>query len=249
MAEDVFKLLQDSSAAEKVRAMELLCQGSAEAYGTEDALGRVEEFLEHFEQRGEVPRPFWMKAFVDFLHSFPCRYRAVVLLISLLFDGSLMPRSQALGAAKAAKLCCGLQLKLGRLDMAQEHGQRAYEAFRKARRRLDEAESLKLLCQVLWKRGEHKAALRQAEVARQLFRDLEKPLEEVSCLYIQAENAVRHAVQEGLEINKINKELPPREARQALEKALRAAEAGLKLLRRSQPSLHAELLCAKAQAT
>ena len=156
-------------------------------------------------------------------------------------------RAQALGVAKAAKVCCGLQLKLQRLDMAQAHGQRAYLAFRKARRRLEEAESLKLLCQVLWKKGEHKAALRQAELCRQLFREAQGPVEEEACcLQIQAENAVRHAVQLGLTVDP--KEVPAREARNALDKALRAAEAGLRLLRRSEPLLHSELLCAKAQA-
>jgi len=158
-----------------------------------------------------------------------------------------------LGVAKASQLSAELQLKLEHFDGAQEHALKAMESFRKARRRKEEAETLKLCSQVLWKKSEYKAAARHAEQAREKFRDLDAKEEEVSCLYIVAENAVRHAVKQGAKVSvSATADPAPREARTALEKSLKAAEAGLKLLRftslTKNPELHGELLCAKAQA-
>lgn len=152
--------------------------------------------------------------------------------------------------AKALKLLAELQLKLEFFDVAQQEASKAMEIFRKAQRRKEEAETMKLCSQVLWKKHEYKAAARHAEQAREKFRDFDAQEEEVSCLYIVAENAVRHAVQQGAKVQ--STEPAPREARTALEKSLKAAEGGLKLLRvtslTQHPELHGELLCAKAQA-
>ena len=57
VAEDALRLLPEASEEEKVRAMELLCQGS-QANGLEEALSRAEEFLEQFEQRNEVRKSY-----------------------------------------------------------------------------------------------------------------------------------------------------------------------------------------------
>ncbi|CAJ1409337.1 unnamed protein product [Effrenium voratum] len=153
------------------------------------------------------------------------------------------------GLAKASLLCAQLQLQQD-LDSALDLALRAADACRKGRRRREEAAAVKLCSEVLWKKAEHKAAMAQAEKARALFRDLEDMEEEIACCYLAAENAVRLAAQEGARAK--SNEPAPREARVALEKSLKAAEAGLKMTRIASlmraPELHGQLLCAKAQA-
>lgn len=158
------------------------------------------------------------------------------------------------GAAVAAKLCAELQLKTNRFDEAKQNALKAKEAFRKARQKKEEAEALKLCSQVLWKKNEHKAASKMAEEARGMFRQFEAAEEdEVCCLYVQAENSARHAAEEAAQEGSVQPDKPAsKKVRTALDESLKAAEAGLKILRfaslAQNPELHGELLCAKAQA-
>ena len=68
-------------------------------------------------------------------------------------------------------------------------------------------------------------------------------------MYMISENAVRLSVKEGAKI--FSEEPVPRQARDALEKGIKLAEAGIKLAKThgltTAPELMGSLLCARAQ--
>ncbi|CAE7471221.1 HERC2 [Symbiodinium pilosum] len=145
-------------------------------------------------------------------------------------------------------------MEMGDYETALQRAQKASTIYHQERdlferQKREEADARYLCGEIFWKRGDHKAAINWAERARASYRELEQTEDEVLCLYVVAENAARLASQEGARVE--DSQPPPRAARDALEKALKSAEAGLKLLRVSacvaHPELHGQLLCARAQ--
>lgn len=226
-----------------------ISRGRLDAGDLSKAMGVARDAWELLQDQGPSPEKVQS---MEILYEAKLREGGLEEAVSLVeeFRDHFESTQDVVSLAKALKLLAELQLKLESFDVAQHEASQAMEVFRKAQRRKEEAETMKLCSQVLWKKNEYKAAARHAEQAREKFRDFDAREEEVSCLYIVAENAVRHAVQQGAKVQ--STEPAPREARTALEKSLKAAEAGLKLLRvtslTKHPELHGELLCAKAQA-
>jgi len=153
------------------------------------------------------------------------------------------------GLASSLLLSSILQLRLGKADVATQLANRAQSLFNEEGDMKGEADALKTLGELYWKKSEFKAAVRMGERARALYREVEFTDGELACMYMISENAVRLSVQEGA---KVREEPKPRAARDALEKGLKLAEAGLKMARASPqattPVLRGALLCARAQA-
>ncbi|CAE7527587.1 HERC2 [Symbiodinium natans] len=155
----------------------------------------------------------------------------------------------ARGQAKAMLRCAQLQLEMTDYEAAFQSAQKACNIYHQERQKSEEADARLLCGKVLWRKGDHKAAVNWAERARTAYRELEQTEDEVACLYVVSENAARLAAREGASLE--NPEPAPRSARDALEKSLKSAEAGLKLLKVTTsafPELHGQLLCARAQA-
>ena len=108
---------------------------------------------------------------------------------------------------------------------------------------------MKMQAEIAWKKNEFKSAIRFAEKGRALYRELGKTEGEIACMYMISENAVRLSVKEGAK--SFGDEPIPRQARDALEKGIKLAEAGIKLAKNSAlstaPELMGSLLCARAQ--
>jgi len=212
VAEDAWEMLhgsKDGALAEKVSAMEVLCDATVQLGEPEAALNRALEFRDYFARKGDVR-----------------------------------------GQAKAALRCAQLQSEVEDYEAAHASAQKAYDMYRKDGQKKEAADAMQLCSKILWKKSDYKAAVTWAERARPAYRDLDRTEDEIACLYIVAENAARLAQQEGAKVAAV--EPPPRVARDALEKSLKAAEVGLKLLRVTAavqwPELHGQLLCARAQA-
>ncbi|CAE7457601.1 MLNS [Symbiodinium sp. CCMP2456] len=156
----------------------------------------------------------------------------------------------ARGQARALLRCAQLQLEMGDYETAFQSAQKACNLYHQERQKREEADA-KLLCsKIFWRKADHKAAVTWAERARAAYRELEQTEDEVACLCVISENAARLAAREGASLDA--SEPAPRAARDALEKSLKSAEAGLKLLKvaaaAAAPELHGQLLCARAQA-
>jgi len=157
--------------------------------------------------------------------------------------------SDARGEGYAVLIAASMLFKLQRFDEALKLGQRAQSLFNEENDMKGEADALKLNGEMQWKKNEFKAAVRLGERARALYREVEKPQGEVACMYMIAETSVRNSVKEGAKI--YSDEPMPRPARDALDKGIKVAEAGIKMARHSDmsaaPELIGSLLCARAQ--
>ncbi|CAE7277543.1 HERC2, partial [Symbiodinium necroappetens] len=154
----------------------------------------------------------------------------------------------ARGQARALLRCAQLELEMGDYETAFQSAKKACNLYHQERQKREEADA-KLLCgKIFWRKADHKAAVTWAERARAAYRELEQTEDEVACLCVISENAARLAAREGASLDA--SEPAPRAARDALEKSLKSAEAGLKLLKvhTAAPELHGQLLCARAQA-
>eukprot|EP00930_Biecheleria_cincta_P083907 TRINITY_DN7340_c0_g3_i1.p1 TRINITY_DN7340_c0_g3~~TRINITY_DN7340_c0_g3_i1.p1 ORF type:complete len:816 (-),score=214.10 TRINITY_DN7340_c0_g3_i1:128-2374(-) len=138
--------------------------------------------------------------------------------------------------------------KLDDEDAAMSQVQRAQVVFSEQGDAKGEADTLKMLGDLSWKKEEFKAAIRYAERARALYREAENLDGEVACMHMISENSIRLSVKEGA---RIYSDTPiPRQARDALEKGIKMAEAGIKIARcgiLTTPELLGSLLCARAQ--
>eukprot|EP00930_Biecheleria_cincta_P083909 TRINITY_DN7340_c1_g1_i1.p1 TRINITY_DN7340_c1_g1~~TRINITY_DN7340_c1_g1_i1.p1 ORF type:complete len:816 (-),score=228.71 TRINITY_DN7340_c1_g1_i1:563-3010(-) len=157
-------------------------------------------------------------------------------------------REDGRGEGYSLLLLATAMFKLGNEDASLSHAQRAQALFSDEGDAKGEADSLKMIGELHWKKNEYKVAVRYGERARALYREAEKLDGEVACMYMISENAVRHSVKEGA---RIYSETPvPRQAKDALDKGIKIAEAAIKIARSGNlaaPELLGSLLCARAQ--
>jgi tetratricopeptide (TPR) repeat protein len=141
-----------------------------------------------------------------------------------------------------------VMLKLDSEDAAMSHVQRAQVLFSEQGDAKGEADTLKMLGDLSWKKSDFKAAIRYAERSRALYREAENLDGEVACMHMISENSIRLSVKEGA---RIYSDSPiPRQARDALDKGIKMAEAGIKIASSgilTTPELLGSLLCARAQ--
>lgn len=149
----------------------------------------------------------------------------------------------------ALLIAATLEFKKGNVEEAASYNSKAQAIFGEESDMAGESDALKMNAEIQWKKNEFKSAIRFAEKSRALYRELGKTEGEIACMYMISENAVRLSVKEGAKI--FSEEPVPRQARDALEKGIKLAEAGIKLAKNNglatAPELMGSLLCARAQ--
>lgn len=149
----------------------------------------------------------------------------------------------------ALLIAATLEFKRGNVEEASSYNTKAQAMFGEESDTSGEADALKMSAEIQWKKNEFKSAIRFAEKSRALYRELGKNEGEIACMYMISENAVRLSVKEGAKI--YSEEPIPRQARDALDKGIKLAEAGIKLAKNTglatAPELMGSLLCARAQ--
>jgi len=169
--------------------------------------------------------------------------------LSLEFKEIFEQQEDMAAFAHALLICATLEFKKGNVEQAASYNTKAQSIFNDEGLMPGEADSMKMQAEIAWKKNEFKSAIRFAEKGRALYRELGKTEGEIACMYMISENAVRLSVKEGAKI--FGDEPIPRQARDALEKGIKLAEAGIKLAKNSAlstaPELMGSLLCARAQ--
>jgi len=169
--------------------------------------------------------------------------------MSLEFKEIFEQQEDMVAFAHALLICATLEFKKGNVDQASSYNAKAQGIFNDEGIMPGEADSMKMSAEIAWKKNDFKSAIRFAERGRALYRELGKTEGEIACMYMISENAVRLSVKEGAKI--FGDDPIPRQARDALEKGIKLAEAGIKLAKNTSlstaPELMGSLLCARAQ--
>lgn len=169
--------------------------------------------------------------------------------LSLEFKEIFEQQEDMAAFAHALLISATLEFKKGNVEQAASYNTKAQSIFNDEGLMPGEADSMKMQAEIAWKKNEFKSAIRFAEKGRALYRELGKTEGEIACMYMISENAVRLSVKDGAKI--FGDEPIPRQARDALEKGIKLAEAGIKLAKNTAlstaPELMGSLLCARAQ--
>jgi len=144
-------------------------------------------------------------------------------------------------------------MTMGQISLEMQQPDEAVASVSKAQAMLGEdgqqfgeATALRLLADALSRKDDHKQALRSAERARAIFRELGESSDEASALYLVSQEAVAIAVSEGAQAGG---GAPSRAASDALIKAQKSADMGIKLARELQANngILGSILCITAQ--
>lgn len=234
-AEKALPMLRDlKDKAREVKTLSLLCQAQVKMGKAEKAQELGEEALRIVRENMDDMRV--MRETATAVQNLCEAYQKLKHNEDALsLSTEMREHFKQLGDASSEGTClacmCAAQFLLGDLEGAQISANRAHILLSEVGNAAGEARALRLLGEIHWKKKEHKASVRIGERARALFRELQDSAGEACAVYMIAQNSVHVSVKEGAKVGGGGQQPFPKAARDALEKATKLAETGVKMCR------------------